>query len=157
MPYRSSWLAVLRSSATPPQLDSTVFSSISSTRLSVLIPRTNSAVLLLLTGESSTWCGQLISSLTPIVRVPANTSDWISRALDGGAQAIIVPHVNSAEEAENVVRYAKFAPVGERSATGTMPMLRYAPVSARYANTLCNELTTVICMIETVRALDDVE
>lgn len=89
--------------------------------------------------------------------MPANTSDWISRALDGGAQAIIVPHVNSAAEAANVVRYAKFAPIGERSATGTMPMLRYAPVPAKYANTVCNELTTVICMIETVRALDDVE
>lgn len=97
------------------------------------------------------------TSLTPIVRVPANTSDWISRALDGGAQSIIVPHVNSAAEAENVVRYAKFSPIGERSATGTMPMLRYAPVSAKYANIVCNELTTVICMIETVRALDDVE
>lgn len=96
-------------------------------------------------------------SLTPIVRVPANTSDWISRALDGGAQAIIVPHVNSAKEAANVVKYAKFAPIGERSATGTMPMLRYAPVPASYANVVCNELTTVICMIETVRALEDVE
>ncbi|RSH89692.1 hypothetical protein EHS25_002243 [Saitozyma podzolica] len=102
-------------------------------------------------------CAALQLGLTPIVRVPANTSDWISRALDGGAQAIIVPHVNSAAEAANVVRYAKFAPIGERSATGTMPMLRYAPVPAKYANTVCNELTTVICMIETVRALDDVD
>ena len=91
------------------------------------------------------------------MRVPGNTSDWISRALDGGAQAIIVPHVNSAKEAANVVKYAKFAPIGERSATGTMPMLRYAPVPASYANVVCNELTTVICMIETVRALEDVE
>lgn len=95
--------------------------------------------------------------MTPIVRVPANTSDWISRALDGGAQAIIVPHVNSADEAENVVKYAKFAPIGERSATGCMPMLRYANIPARIANVVCNELTVVICMIETVRALDDVE
>jgi 2-keto-3-deoxy-L-rhamnonate aldolase RhmA len=58
--------------------------------------------------------------VTPIVRVPANTSDWISRALDGGAAAVIVPHVNSVAEAENVVRYAKFAPLGERSATSGM-------------------------------------
>lgn len=91
------------------------------------------------------------------MRVPGNTSDWISRALDGGAQVIIVPHVNSPSKAENVVRYAKFALIGERSATGTMPMLRYAPIPAKYANVICNELTTVICMIETVRALDDVE
>ncbi|KAL7423534.1 hypothetical protein Q5752_001114 [Cryptotrichosporon argae] len=102
-------------------------------------------------------CAALSAGLTPIVRVPANSSEWISRALDGGAQAIIVPHVNSAVEAANVVRYAKFAPLGERSATGTMPMLRYAPVPAEYANMVCNDLTIVICMIETVRALEDVD
>jgi hypothetical protein len=36
-------------------------------------------------------------------------------------------------------------------------MLQYAAVPAKYANPVCNELTTVICMIETVRALEDVE
>ncbi|WWC87421.1 uncharacterized protein L201_002310 [Kwoniella dendrophila CBS 6074] len=95
--------------------------------------------------------------LTPIVRVPANTSDWISRTLDGGAQAIFVPHVNSAAEATNVVKYARFAPLGESSATGTMPMLRYANVPAKFANPICNDLVTVICMIETERALEDVD
>ncbi|WWC93570.1 hypothetical protein V866_000405 [Kwoniella sp. B9012] len=102
-------------------------------------------------------CAALNLGLTPIVRVPANTSDWISRTLDGGAQAIIVPHVNSAAEAANVVKYARFAPLGERSATGTMPMLRYANVPAKFANPICNDLVTVICMIETVRALEDVD
>ncbi|WWC60734.1 uncharacterized protein I303_103310 [Kwoniella dejecticola CBS 10117] len=102
-------------------------------------------------------CAALSLGLTPIVRVPANTSDWISRTLDGGAQAIIVPHVNSAAEAANVVKYARFAPLGERSATGTMPMLRYANVPAKFANPICNDLVTVICMIETERALEDVD
>ncbi|WVF69041.1 hypothetical protein IAT40_003815 [Kwoniella sp. CBS 6097] len=107
--------------------------------------------------SSTLSCAALNLGLTPIVRVPANTSDWISRTLDGGAQAIIVPHVNSAAEAANVVKYARFAPLGERSATGTMPMLRYANVPAKYANPVCNELVTVICMIETERALEDVD
>ncbi|KAK6910689.1 hypothetical protein I203_104721 [Kwoniella mangroviensis CBS 8507] len=102
-------------------------------------------------------CAALNLGLTPIVRIPANTSDWISRTLDGGAQAIIVPHVNSAAEAANVVKYARFAPLGERSATGTMPMLRYANVPAKFANPICYDLVTVICMIETVRALEDVD
>lgn len=89
--------------------------------------------------------------------MPANTSDWISRCLDGGAQAVIVPHVNSAAEAQNVVRYAKFAPLGERSATGGMPIFRYASVAAKYANQVSNEGTLIICMIETEKALEDVE
>jgi 2-keto-3-deoxy-L-rhamnonate aldolase RhmA len=96
-------------------------------------------------------------SVTPIVRVPANTSDWISRALDGGAAAVIVPHVNSVAEAENVVRYAKFAPLGERSATSGMPILRYNSVPAKYANPVANDATVVICMIETERALEIAE
>jgi 2-keto-3-deoxy-L-rhamnonate aldolase RhmA len=95
--------------------------------------------------------------VTPIVRVPANTSDWISRALDGGAAAVIVPHVNSVAEAENVVRYAKFAPLGERSATSGMPILRYNSVPAKYANPVANDATVVICMIETERALEIAE
>lgn len=95
--------------------------------------------------------------VTPIVRVPANSSEWISRALDGGAQAVIVPHVKNAKEAENVVRYAKFAPLGERSATSGMPLLRYAAVPAKYANPLANEATLVICMIETEGAVELVE
>ncbi|EIW72044.1 hypothetical protein TREMEDRAFT_72636 [Tremella mesenterica DSM 1558] len=99
----------------------------------------------------------LSAGITPIVRVPANTSDWISRALDGGAQAIIVPHVNSAAEAANVVKYARFAPEGERSATSGMACLRYASIPAKYANVAANEETLVICMIETERAVEDVE
>ncbi|WWC92014.1 uncharacterized protein L201_006968 [Kwoniella dendrophila CBS 6074] len=99
-------------------------------------------------------CAALQVGVTPIVRVPANTSDWISRALDGGAAAVIVPHVNSVAEAENVVRYAKFAPLGERSATSGMPILKYASVPSKYANPVPNEATLVIVMIETERALE---
>ena len=92
-----------------------------------------------------------------MVRVAANSSEWISRVLDSGAQAVIVPHINSVQEAENVVRYAKFAPLGERSATNNMPQFRYANVPYKEANIVSNELTTVVCMIETETALGDVE
>lgn len=70
---------------------------------------------------------------------------------------MIVPHVNSVAEAENVVRYAKFAPIGERSATSGMPLLRYASVPAKYANVVANEATCVIVMIETEKALSIAE
>jgi 2-keto-3-deoxy-L-rhamnonate aldolase RhmA len=95
--------------------------------------------------------------VTPIVRVPANSSEWISRVLDGGAQAVIVPHVNTRLEAESVVKCAKFAPIGQRSATNGMPLLRYNTVAYKEANLVANDLTTVICMIETEEALQNVE
>ncbi|WVR09354.1 hypothetical protein IAU60_006420 [Kwoniella sp. DSM 27419] len=118
----------------------------------VLIDLEHSSMGLETTSQLS--CAALQVGVTPIVRVPANTSDWISRALDGGAQAVIVPHVNSVAEAENVVRYARFAPLGERSATSVMPVLRYASIPAKHANVVANEATTVIVMIETEKALE---
>jgi 2-dehydro-3-deoxyglucarate aldolase/4-hydroxy-2-oxoheptanedioate aldolase len=49
-----------------------------------------------------------------IARVPKNDSIWISRVLDAGADGIIVPQVNSADDAKLVVQHAKYAPIGKR-------------------------------------------
>ena len=63
--------------------------------------------------------------ITPMVRVPANTPDYISRVLDGGALGVIAPDVGSAEEARAVVKAAKYPPLGERGAGGVLPHLQY--------------------------------
>lgn len=52
--------------------------------------------------------------MTSIVRVNLNLPGVIYRTLDVGAQGIVMPHVNTAEEAREVVKAAKFAPIGER-------------------------------------------
>ena len=51
---------------------------------------------------------------TSVVRVMDNDYATIYRTLDRGAQAIVVPHVNSRAEAEAVVEAGKFAPLGKR-------------------------------------------
>ena len=53
-------------------------------------------------------------SKTSVVRVMDNDYATIYRTLDRGAQAIVVPHVNSRAEAEAVVAAGKFAPLGKR-------------------------------------------
>jgi 4-hydroxy-2-oxoheptanedioate aldolase len=55
-----------------------------------------------------------IWGMTSVVRVNANDQGLIYRTLDRGAQAIVVPHVNTAGEARNVVEGGKFAPLGKR-------------------------------------------
>ena len=50
----------------------------------------------------------------PVARLPWNDPVWIKRSLDAGAQGLIVPMVNSAEEAERAVRQAKYPPRGCR-------------------------------------------
>ena len=55
-----------------------------------------------------------IWGMTSVVRVNRNDQALIYRTLDRGAQGIVVPHVNTAEEARNVVNGGKFAPLGKR-------------------------------------------
>ena len=50
-----------------------------------------------------------------LVRVPLNDEIWIKKALDSGAQGVIVPQVNSASEAARAVSFAKYPPMGGRS------------------------------------------
>lgn len=52
---------------------------------------------------------------TPIVRVPSNDPWWIHKALDAGAHGIIVPLVNSREEAEQAAAACRYPPDGARS------------------------------------------
>jgi 4-hydroxy-2-oxoheptanedioate aldolase len=52
--------------------------------------------------------------MTSVARVNQNEQGLIYRTLDRGAQAIVVPHVNNASEARNVVEGGKFTPKGKR-------------------------------------------
>ncbi|BCB90997.1 HpcH/HpaI aldolase family protein [Phytohabitans suffuscus] len=57
--------------------------------------------------------------LTPLVRVPDHGATTIQRVLDAGAQGVLVPHVDSPEQAEAVVRAVRFPPRGHRGSGGT--------------------------------------
>jgi len=87
--------------------------------------------------------------VTPLVRVPGHGKDWISRALDGGAQGVIVPHVNNRAEAESVVDAARFPPLGHRSVMGATPALGYRSLPLGEINSTLNQETLLIVMIET--------
>jgi 2-keto-3-deoxy-L-rhamnonate aldolase RhmA len=50
-------------------------------------------------------------SITPSVVVPTCAPEWISRSLDSGAQCVIVPHVNTVEQAQICVNASKFPPL----------------------------------------------
>jgi hypothetical protein len=50
------------------------------------------------------------AGLAPLVRVPSHGGEWIARVLDGGAMGVIVPHVDTPDEARAVVAAAKYPP-----------------------------------------------
>lgn len=69
--------------------------------------------------------------VTPIVRVSSHHPHDSTRILDCGAQGVMVPHVETAEQAQAVVEACRFPPAGNRSAAGTVPALGYAALNSR--------------------------
>src|SRR5690606_28125858 len=54
----------------------------------------------------------------PMIRVPWNDFVFIKRVLDAGVQGVMVPQVNTAEEAKAVVAACRYPPLGNRGAAG---------------------------------------
>ncbi|MFW5866777.1 MAG: HpcH/HpaI aldolase family protein [Armatimonadota bacterium] len=92
-----------------------------------------------------------LAGCAPIVRAGSNEFFRIGRALDAGALGVIVPMVNSVEEAEAAVHAAKYPPRGGRSSGGVR--LRF--LGDDYRET-ANDNTLVALMIETVEAVEAV-
>jgi 2-keto-3-deoxy-L-rhamnonate aldolase RhmA len=95
----------------------------------------------------------------PGVRIAYTDEREIQHALDGGAMVLVVPTVNTAEEAREVVQWAYFPPFGRRSAGGsqTAAVLRpWIPTGVSYRQTFNNNLVVVV-MLETIEAVKNAE
>jgi 4-hydroxy-2-oxoheptanedioate aldolase len=97
------------------------------------------------------------SDLSCFVRVPAKTSDHISRVLDGGAVGVIAPDVRSADEARAVVNAAKYPPIGRRGIAAALPHFGFLPQPAREAFAAMNAATMVIVQCESSTAVDNAD
>jgi 2-keto-3-deoxy-L-rhamnonate aldolase RhmA len=87
------------------------------------------------------------------VRVPGHEAGPIGAALDMGATGIIVPCVDTPQQAHTLVQAARFTPLGQRSYGGRRPIdMR----GRAYSNT-ANEDTLLVLQIETPQAIDNVE
>ncbi len=90
---------------------------------------------------------------TPFVRVPWNEPAMIMKVLDAGAYGVIIPLVNSKEEAERAVWACRYPPVGGRSSGPT----RAAMYGGDGYQDWANDEIAVICMIETAEALENLD
>jgi len=97
--------------------------------------------------------GALDAGLAPIVRVPYGEFSMATRALDNGALGIVIPHVDSAEEAREVVDKLKYPPEGHRSVAGGVPQFDFRSVKIADLTTSLNAATLVAVMLETPRAI----
>ncbi|OBK92124.1 aldolase [Mycobacterium asiaticum] len=89
------------------------------------------------------------AGISGLVRVPSADASFIARALDIGAVGIIVPHIDSEEEAQAVVRAARFPPVGRRSISGPNAVSGYGSRTPAQLVEVLERHTVVAVMIET--------
>ena len=68
----------------------------------------------------------------PMVRIPWNDPQNFKRVLDAGAWGVVVPMVNSREEAERAVEATRYQPLGGRSVGGGRHALSFATTAAEY-------------------------
>src|SRR5204862_7850094 len=62
----------------------------------------------------SPWAAIEAGGATPVIRVPDGQRHHVLRALEVGANIVVVPMINTAEQARQVVRFGKFPPLGLR-------------------------------------------
>jgi 4-hydroxy-2-oxoheptanedioate aldolase len=90
--------------------------------------------------------------MTSVMRVFQNEYGVIYRALDRGVQGLVIPHVNTRAEAQNVVDSAKFAPIGRRG----MFTSRQGYGVDKYLQ-VANDTTLLIVLIEDIVAVRNLE
>lgn len=88
------------------------------------------------------------AALTPIARVPDHGAVTLARFLDMGVMGLLVPHVDTAEQAAAVVRACRFAPEGERSWGSGRPRHGFLDGTVAEEMTRLNRETAVSVMIE---------
>lgn len=90
--------------------------------------------------------------VTPMVRVPWREAGVIMKALDAGAQGIICPMINSADEAAEFARYMRYPPAGQRSYGPTRAAVAYGGYGVA-----ANDEVLALAMIETEDGVANLE
>ena len=91
-----------------------------------------------------------LAGIFALVRVPGQDPAAIGKALDTGCHAVMVPMVNSRQQAEAAVDAARFAPLGQRSYGGRRPIDLYGRAYAHADH----PQPLVVCQIESPEALE---
>lgn len=91
------------------------------------------------------------------VRVPEKSYAAVARVLDAGAEGVMVPMLETPEEAEALVRWARYRPDGERGCAFGVAHDDYRAADPPEVMRAANEKIVLIGLIETRKAVDNVE
>src|SRR5216683_472750 len=113
--------------------------------------------------QSATLMADMVATIVdagtcaPLVRVPNNSVEWFKWALDAGAWGVVVPMVNSREEAQRAVDYSKYPPLGNRSIGGTFGPYGFGTTDWPDYVTVANDEIMIIIQIESAQALQNLD
>lgn len=92
----------------------------------------------------------------PLARVPEGSHHYIKRVLDAGAWGIVVPMVDTVEQAKIAIAAAKYPPIGNRSVGGGMHSMNFAATAGDYYQQ-ANDQILVVLQTESPRGVENAE
>lgn len=112
-------------------------------------------------GDYMTMVGQFQamngSGVVPLVRIAGNDSLIIKRTLDAGALGVVVPDIQTREEAEAAFRAVKYQPLGTRGISGNTRAASYGIGNNTQLMSTANERTMLIVQIESPQAVENLD
>jgi 2-dehydro-3-deoxyglucarate aldolase/4-hydroxy-2-oxoheptanedioate aldolase len=97
------------------------------------------------------------AQLPMIVRVPSREYHHIARAMDMGAEGIMLPMVGNVDEVRRIVDSVKYHPAGKRGVALQVAHDRYRPGSVADKFTAANDRSMIVCQIETAEGVENVD
>lgn len=95
------------------------------------------------------------SATTPIVRPPWNDMVWVKRVLDLGVQTLLVPYVQTAEEAAQAVAFMRYPPAGRRGVAGGTRATQWGRVRDYYKRV--EEELCLLVQVESRQGLENLD
>ncbi len=95
------------------------------------------------------------ATATPIVRPPWNDMVWVKRVLDLGAQTLLIPYVQTAEEAAQAVSFMRYPPAGRRGVAGGTRATQWGRVRDYYKR--AEEELCLLVQVESRQGLENLE
>lgn len=99
----------------------------------------------------------LAIGVAPVVRVRGVEDPDVSLLLDNGCSGVVFPDIGTVAQARRAVEIVRFPPIGRRSVSGGYPQFDYRAVPLGEGVPQLQDSTLLVCMIETVEGLGNVE
>ncbi|HLH47964.1 MAG TPA: aldolase/citrate lyase family protein [Roseiarcus sp.] len=97
------------------------------------------------------------ADLPVIVRAPSKEYHHIARAMDMGAEGLMLPMVSSADEARHIINSMKYTPEGGRGVALQVAHDRYRPGAVKEKFAMQNRRSTLFCQIETAEGVENAD